>query len=158
MFAPTDYVALFGAPDGRQRATCSQVVPVRPKSTYTLSADIYDGLAFLGSDYGVVRGAAGATGHPLSTTSPPGPHADRVRVYVQGALGDDGYVLDDVTLTGPDSRTRVPAVPSGPASHRYTSRAVMLTWVGSPARPGTGCIRTGARSRPRATPGGRCTG
>ena len=90
------------------------------------------GTVVLGSDYGAVRGGSEDVYTRLTTTFTTGSHADRVRVYVQGELGGEAYEVDDVRLTGPDSTSRVPAVPSGLTSHPYTSRALMLVWVGSP--------------------------
>ncbi len=138
---------LEGTPTRTDNAGCTQVVPVRRGATYTLSV-LVSGPAVLGTEYGEVSGPGGASLTELTTTFTVAPHADAVRVHIHGRFGGDGYQAMNAALVGPPSATRSPAVPTGLAPVRHTSRWIELQWL---AASGAGGYEVRLDGTPLAT-------
>ncbi|MFI2202185.1 chitinase [Streptomyces sp. NPDC020192] len=139
--------ALKATPAGQDNAQCTQAVAVRPNSTYTLSAWVQGGYAYLG-----VTGTGTtdvSTWTPdttawkqLSTTFTTGSSTTSVTVYTHGWYGQAAYYADDVSVYGPDGggggdpAPTVPATPTGLTVSGTTSSSASLAW--SPVSGATG--------------------
>ncbi|MGH6654762.1 MAG: carbohydrate binding domain-containing protein [Actinocrinis sp.] len=95
--------ALTITPSASDDAQCSQTVAVRPNTTYTLTAWVQGGYAYLGAD--VPGGTGGSIWTPstsgwslLSTTVTTGASTASVRVWVHGWYGLPAVNVDDVSL------------------------------------------------------------
>lgn len=131
--------ALRATPAGQDNARCTQAVAVRPGSTYTLSAWVRGGYAYLGAtgtgttDVSAWTPDSGAW-KQLSTTFTTGPSTTSVTVHTHGWYGQAAYYADDVSLLGPDGGgggDQPPTVPSAPAGVTVsgsTSSSVSLAW------------------------------
>ncbi len=156
--------ALKATPSGQDTAECSQVVSVKPNSTYKLSSWVQGSYAYLG-----VRGTGttdvstwtpgNSSWQQLSTTFTTGANSTSVTVYTHGWYGQSAYLVDDVSVFGPDGGggtdpVEIPAVPSGLAAGTATSTSVDLSW--SPVSTATGytVYRDGTKV---ASPGGAAT-
>ncbi|MEU8759788.1 glycosyl hydrolase family 18 protein [Streptomyces sp. NPDC048659] len=131
--------ALRAAPAGLDNAKCSQTVTVKPSSTYTLSAWVQGGYAYLGaSGTGTTDVSTwtpdSAGWKQLTTTFTTGANTTSVQVYTHGWYGTAAYSVDDVSVFGPDGgggtdpQPTVPAVPAGLAAGAPTTTSVPLTW------------------------------
>ncbi|MGW2520758.1 chitinase [Streptomyces sp. NPDC001617] len=147
--------ALKATPAGQDDAQCSQTVAVRPGSTYTLSAWVQGGYAFLG-----VTGTGTtdvSTWTPdtsswtqLSTSFTTGSSTTSVTVYTHGWYGQAAYYADDVSVYGPDgggggSTPTVPSAPSGLAVSGTTASSVSLAWNAVSGATGYNVYRDGTK-------------
>ncbi|MFF4171256.1 chitinase [Streptomyces sp. NPDC001744] len=133
--------ALKAAPAGLDNAKCAQTVTVKPHSTYTLSAWVQGGYAYLGaSGTGTGTGSV-STWTPdspswkqLTTTFTTGASTTSVEIYTHGWYGTSPYLVDDVSVFGPDGGgvpdpdPVVPSTPAGLAAGTVTSSSVSLSW------------------------------
>ncbi|MEW1900517.1 chitinase [Streptomyces sp. NPDC056488] len=133
--------ALRAAPAGLDNAKCVQTVTVKPNSTYTLSAWVQGGYAYLGaSGTGTGTGSV-STWTPdspswkqLTTTFTTGASTTSVEIYTHGWYGTSPYLVDDVSVFGPDGGgvpdpdPVVPTTPAGLAAGTVTSSSVSLSW------------------------------
>ncbi|MFE7762011.1 chitinase [Streptomyces sp. NPDC057438] len=131
--------ALRATPAGQDNARCTQTVAVRPGSTYTLSAWVRGGYAYLGaSGTGTTDVSTwtpdSAAWKQLSTTFTTGSSTTSVTVHTHGWYGQAAYYADDVSLFGPDGGgggdqpPTVPSVPAGVTVSGSTSSSVSLAW------------------------------
>ncbi|MFF5634134.1 chitinase [Streptomyces sp. NPDC012825] len=133
--------ALKASPAGLDNAKCVQTVTVKPNSTYTLSAWVQGGYAYLGaSGTGTGTGSV-STWTPdspswkqLTTTFTTGASTTSVEIYTHGWYGTSPYLVDDVSVFGPDGGgvpdpdPVVPSTPAGLAAGTVTSSSVSLSW------------------------------
>ncbi|MGA5868802.1 chitinase [Streptomyces cinereoruber] len=133
--------ALRAAPAGLDNAKCVQTVTVKPNSTYTLSAWVQGGYAYLGaSGTGTGTGSV-STWSPdspswkqLTTTFTTGASTTSVEIYTHGWYGTSPYLVDDVSVFGPDGGgvpnpdPVVPTTPAGLAAGGTTTSSVDLSW------------------------------
>ncbi|MZE50954.1 chitinase [Streptomyces sp. SID5770] len=133
--------ALKATPAGLDNAKCVQTVAVKPNSTYTLSAWVQGGYAYLGaSGTGTGTGSV-STWTPdspswkqLTTTFTTGASTTSVQIYTHGWYGTSPYLVDDVSVFGPDGGGGqdpdpvVPATPAGLAAGTVTSSSIDLSW------------------------------
>ncbi|MDI1463497.1 carbohydrate binding domain-containing protein [Catellatospora sp. KI3] len=134
--AHTGARSLSGTPTESSQARCTQTVPVQPGATYTLTAWVRGGYAFLGHDQGMAWAPPGTGWTQLSTSFTA--TGDTARIYLHGWYAQAPYQADDVVLSGPDSAVRAPVAPEGPIPDETTSHSVRLSWIGS---PGAGSYR-----------------
>ncbi|MEU5196183.1 glycoside hydrolase family 18 protein [Streptomyces scabiei] len=131
--------ALRATPAGQDNARCTQSVAVRPGSTYTLSAWVRGGYAYLGATGTGTTDVStwtpdSAAWKQLSTTFTTGPTTTSVTVHTHGWYGQAAYYADDVSLFGPDGGgggdqpPTVPSVPAGVTVSGSTSSSVSLAW------------------------------
>ncbi|WP_107307799.1 chitinase [Streptomyces caniscabiei] len=131
--------ALRATPAGQDNARCVQTVAVRPGSTYTLSAWVRGGYAYLGATGTGTTDAStwtpdSSAWKQLSTTFTTGASTTSVTVYTHGWYGQVAYLVDDVSVLGPDGGgggDQPPTVPSAPAGLTVsgsTSSSVSLAW------------------------------
>ncbi|MFD9437411.1 chitinase [Streptomyces sp. NPDC060006] len=131
--------ALKATPAGQDNARCSQTVAVKANSTYTLSAWVRGGYAYLGaSGTGTTDVSAwtpdSASWKQLTTSFTTGANTTSVTVYTHGWYGQAAYFADDVSVFGPDGGgggDPDPVVPSTPAGLNVastTSSSVSLAW------------------------------
>ncbi|MER7172040.1 chitinase [Streptomyces mesophilus] len=139
--------ALKATPAGQDHARCSQTVAVKPDSTYQLSAWVQGGYAYLGaSGTGTTDVSTWTPDSPswkeLKTSFTTGSSTTSVTVYTHGWYGQQPYLVDDVSVLGPDGGGGgdpdpvVPVSPSGLAVSGTTSSSVSLSW--SPVANATG--------------------
>ncbi|MGW3207353.1 chitinase [Streptomyces sp. NPDC001135] len=139
--------ALKATPAGQDDAQCTQTVPVKPGSTYTLSGWVQGGYSYLGvtgtgtTDVSTWTPDSSAW-KQLSTTFTTGASTTSVTVYTHGWYGQAAYYADDVSVYGPDGGAggdpgpTVPSTPSGLSVSGTTSSSVSLSW--SPVSGATG--------------------
>ncbi|MEU8591570.1 glycoside hydrolase family 18 protein [Streptomyces sp. NPDC048664] len=148
--------ALKATPAGQDMAQCAQTVAVRPGSTYTLSAWVQGGYAFLGATgtgtTDVSTWTADAPGwKQLSTTFTTGAATTSVTVYLHGWYGQPAYYADDVSVYGPDGGGQgdppptAPAAPTGLAVASTTSSSASLTWNAVSTATGYAVYQGGTR-------------
>ncbi|WP_393077622.1 chitinase [Streptomyces sp. LN704] len=143
--------ALQATPAGSDNAQCSQMVTVRPDSSYTLAGYVRGSYVYLGaSGTGTTDVSAWTQSAPdwqrLSTTFRTGPSTTRVTVYTHGWYGTGAYYADDLSLVGPGvDAGQPPAAPTGLTAGTVSSSTVALSW--SPVTGATGYVlyRDGAR-------------
>ncbi|WP_309053975.1 carbohydrate binding domain-containing protein, partial [Streptomyces sp.] len=141
--------ALKAAPSGLDHAKCVQKVAVRPGSTYTLSAWVQGGYAYLGASGTGTGNGKVSTWTPdapawkqLTTTFTTGASTTSVDVFTHGWYGTAAYLVDDLSVIGPDGGGGqdpdpvVPATPAGLTAGAVTSSSVALSW--SPVTGATG--------------------
>jgi hypothetical protein len=127
--------ALSGAADSSDDAQCSQVIAVRPSTSYTLSAWVEGSYVYLGdSGTGSTDTSTWTPSAPawqqLSTSFTTGASTTSVTIYLHGWYGEGTYYADDVDMTGPaGSPPPTPAVPTGLAATGTTSSSVSLSWT-----------------------------
>ncbi|MEU0373274.1 glycoside hydrolase family 18 protein [Streptomyces sp. NPDC006283] len=148
--------ALKATPAGQDNAKCSQTVAVKPNSTYTLSAWVQGGYAYLGAsgtgttDVSTWTPAAGSWTR-LSTSFTTGANTTSVTVYTHGWYGQAAYHADDVSVFGPDGGGGgdpdpvVPAAPGAPVVGAVTSSSVALSWGAVSGATGYNVYRDGAK-------------
>jgi Fibronectin type III domain/Carbohydrate binding domain len=127
--------ALSAAANSSDDAQCSQVVPVQPSASYTLTAWVEGNYVYLGdsgtgsSDTNTWTPSATAW-QQLSTSFSTGASTTSVTIYLHGWYGQGTYYADDVVLTGPGgSPPPTPAVPTGLTASGITSSSVSLSWT-----------------------------
>ncbi|MFF5423293.1 MULTISPECIES: chitinase [unclassified Streptomyces] len=141
--------ALKATPSGLDHAKCVQKVAVRPGATYTLSAWVQGGYAYLGASGTGTGNGTVSTWTPdapawkqLTTTFTTGASTTSVDVFTHGWYGTAAYLVDDLSVIGPDGGGGqdpdpvVPATPAGLTAGTVTSSSVALSW--SPVTGATG--------------------
>ncbi|MDQ0788882.1 chitinase [Streptomyces sp. B3I8] len=138
--------ALKATPAGQDNAQCTQTAAVKPNSTYTLSAWVQGGYAYLGATGTGTTDVSTWTPDTsswkqLSTRFTTGSATTSVTVYLHGWYGQAAYYADDVSVFGPDGGggTDTPTVPSAPAGLKVsgtTASSVSLAW--NPVSDATG--------------------
>ncbi|MET8578684.1 glycosyl hydrolase family 18 protein [Streptomyces sp. NPDC005012] len=151
--------ALKATPAGQDNARCTQVVAVRPNSTYTLSTWVQGGYAYLGvTGTGTTDTSTwtpdSASWKQLRTTFTTGANTTSVTVYTHGWYGQAAYHVDDFSVLGPDGggggggepeQPAVPAAPAGLTVAGTTSSSVSLTWNTVQGATGYTVYRNGTR-------------
>ncbi|MFF3749844.1 chitinase [Streptomyces sp. NPDC002018] len=148
--------ALRGTPAGQDNAKCAQAVAVQPNSTYTLSAWVQGGYAYLGAEgtgtTDVSTWTPDSSGwKQLTTTFRTGASTRSVTVYTHGWYGQAPYYADDLSVFGPDGGggtdpgPQIPAAPAGLAVGSVTSSSVTLNWNGVSGATGYNVYRGGTR-------------
>ncbi|AJF67037.1 chitinase [Streptomyces vietnamensis] len=131
--------ALKATPAGLDYAQCAQTVAVKPNSTYTLSAWVQGGYAYLGATgTGTTDVSTWTPDSPswkqLTTTFTTGASTTSVQIWTHGWYGTSPYLVDDVSVFGPDGgggqdpAPTAPATPAGLAAGTVTSSSVALSW------------------------------
>jgi hypothetical protein len=128
--------ALSGAANSSDNAQCSQVIPVQPGASYSLSAWVEGNYVYLGdsgtgtSDTSTWTPSA-TTWQQLSTSFTTGASTTSVTIYLHGWYAQGTYYADDVALTGPSGSAPPPspAVPAGLSVTAVTSSSVSLSWT-----------------------------
>jgi chitinase len=150
--------ALRATPAGQDNARCVQTVAVKPDSTYTLSAWVRGGYAYLGATgTGTTDVSAwtpdSADWKQLSTTFRTGASTTSVTVYTHGWYGQAAYFADDVAVFGPDGGgggdqpPTVPSAPTGLAVSGVTSSSVSLAWNAVSGATGYHVYRSGTKAQ-----------
>ncbi|MFD4113438.1 chitinase [Streptomyces niveus] len=148
--------ALKGTPAGQDNARCSQSVAVQPNSTYTLSAWVQGGYAYLGASgtgtTDVSTWTPGESGwKQLTTTFRTGASTRAVTVYTHGWYGQSAYLVDDVSVFGPDGGgggdpdPQAPGTPAGLGVGTVTSSSVALSWNAVSGATGYNVYRDGTK-------------
>ncbi|MEU5366755.1 glycoside hydrolase family 18 protein [Streptomyces sp. NPDC005925] len=148
--------ALKATPAGQDNARCSQTVAVRPGSTYTLSAWVRGGYAYLGvTGTGTTDVSAwtpdSSAWKQLTTRFTTGSATTSVTLYTHGWYGQAAYYADDVSVFGPDGgggtdpEPGVPSAPAGLKASGATSSSVSLTWNTVTGATGYTVYRDGTR-------------
>jgi chitinase len=131
--------ALKATPAGQDNARCSQTVAVRPNSTYSLSAWVQGGYAYLGvTGTGTTDVSTwtpdSSVWKQLTTRFTTGSATTSVTLYTHGWYGQAAYYVDDVSVFGPDGgggtdpEPTVPGTPGGLSVSGTTSSSVSLAW------------------------------
>ncbi|PZT76366.1 chitinase [Streptomyces sp. AC1-42W] len=132
--------ALKASPAGLDNAKCSQVVTVKPNSTYQLSSWVQGSYVYLGASgtgtTDVSTWSPGSTGWTqLKTSFTTGANTTSVTVYTHGWYGQAAYYVDDLSVTGPDGGggteepdPTVPDAPAGLAVGSTTASSIDLSW------------------------------
>ncbi|MCB5170063.1 glycoside hydrolase family 18 protein [Streptomyces bambusae] len=139
--------ALKAAPAGSDNARCSQVVTVKPNSTYTLSEWVQGSYVYLGvtgtGTQDVSTWTPGGSGWTkLSTTFTTGANTTQVTVYTHGWYGQPAYTVDDFSVFGPDGGgptdpgPSIPGAPAGLAAGSPTASSLALSWSAVPGATG----------------------
>ncbi|MFF4545537.1 chitinase [Streptomyces sp. NPDC001435] len=148
--------ALKATPAGQDYAQCSQTVAVKPNSSYTLSAWLQGGYAYLGvtgtGTTDVSTWTPDSTSwKQLSTSFTTGASTTSVTVYTHGWYGQPAYYADDVSVYGPDGggggdpAPTVPGAPAGLAVSGTTSSSVSLSWNAVSGATGYNVYRDGTK-------------
>ncbi|MGP4045061.1 chitinase [Streptomyces sp. 2A115] len=131
--------ALKATPAGQDNAKCVQTVAVKPNSTYTLSAWVRGGYAYLGaSGTGTTDVSTwtpdSSSWKQLTTKFTTGSSTTSVTVYTHGWYGQAAYFADDMSVFGPDGggggdpEPTIPSAPNGLTAPSTTSSSVSLAW------------------------------
>ncbi|RPF35925.1 chitinase [Streptomyces sp. TLI_185] len=148
--------ALRATPAGQDDAQCSQTVAVKPNSTYSLSAWVQGGYAFLGvTGTGTTDVSTwtpdSSSWKQLTTSFTTGSATTSVTVYTHGWYGQAAYYADDVSVYGPDGggggdpAPTVPSTPSGLSVSGTTSSSVSLSWNAVSGATGYNVYRDGTK-------------
>ncbi|MER6243473.1 chitinase [Streptomyces griseorubiginosus] len=148
--------ALKATPAGQDNARCTQTVAVKPNSTYTLSAWVQGGYAYLGATGTGTTDVSTwtpdfASWKQLTTTFTTGSATTSVTVYTHGWYGQAAYLADDVSVYGPDGggggdpAPTVPATPGGLAVSGTSSSSVSLAWNAVSGATGYNVYRDGTK-------------
>ncbi|MFF7334645.1 chitinase [Streptomyces sp. NPDC090306] len=148
--------ALKATPAGLDNAQCTQTVAVKPSSTYTLSAWVQGGYAYLGATGTGTTDVStwtpdSSSWKQLSTTFTTGASTTSVTIYTHGWYGTAAYYADDVSVQGPDGggggdpAPTVPAAPAGLAVSSTTSSSVSLGWSAVSGATGYNVYRAGTK-------------
>jgi chitinase len=149
--------ALKATPAGQDNARCAQTVAVKPNSTYTLSAWVQGGYAYLGATGTGTTDVSTWTPDStawkeLRTTFTTGASTTSVTVYTHGWYGQAAYHADDISVHGPDGggggdpAPTVPGAPSGLRVSGTTSSSVSLTWNTVSGATGYTVYRNGTKA------------
>ncbi|MFE6362175.1 chitinase [Streptomyces sp. NPDC057806] len=148
--------ALKATPAGQDNARCTQAVAVQPNATYTLSAWVRGGYAYLGvtgtgtTDVSTWTPDSGSW-KQLTTTFKTGSATRSVTVYTHGWYGQAAYYADDVSVFGPDGggggdpEPTVPAAPGGVTVSGRSSSSISLAWNTVPGATGYNVYRGGTK-------------
>ncbi|MFF9374349.1 chitinase [Streptomyces griseoluteus] len=148
--------ALKATPAGQDNAQCVQSVAVKPNSTYTLSAWVQGGYAYLGATGTGTTDVStwtpdSSSWKQLSTTFTTGSATTSVTVYTHGWYGQAAYYADDVQVQGPDGggggdpAPTKPGTPGGLAVSGTTSSSVSLAWNTVSGATGYNVYRDGTK-------------
>ena len=148
--------ALKATPAGQDNAQCTESVAVKPNSTYTLSAWVQGGYAYLGvTGTGTTDVSTwtpdSSSWKQLSTSFTTGASTTSVTVYTHGWYGQAAYYADDVSVYGPDGgggndpAPTVPATPSGLSVSGTTSSSASLAWNSVSGATGYNVYRGGTK-------------
>ncbi|WP_406219547.1 chitinase [Streptomyces canus] len=148
--------ALKATPAGQDNAKCVQSVAVKPNATYTLSAWVQGGYAYLGATGTGTTDVSTwtpdtASWKQLTTTFTTGASTTSVTVYTHGWYGQAAYLADDVSVYGPDGggggdpTPTVPAAPAGLAVSGTSSSSVSLSWNAVSGATGYHVYRNGTK-------------
>jgi len=148
--------ALKATPAGQDNAQCTESVAVKPNSTYTLSAWVQGGYAYLGvTGTGTTDVSTwtpdSSSWKQLSTSFTTGASTTSVTVYTHGWYGQAAYYADDVSVYGPDGgggsdpTPTVPATPSGLSVSGTTSSSASLAWNSVSGATGYNVYRGGTK-------------
>ncbi|MFG2464447.1 chitinase [Streptomyces canus] len=148
--------ALKATPAGQDNAKCAQTVAVKPNATYTLSAWVQGGYAYLGATGTGTTDVStwtpdAASWKQLTTTFTTGASTTSVTVYTHGWYGQAAYLADDVSVYGPDGggggdpTPTVPAAPAGLAVSGTSSSSVSLSWNAVSGATGYHVYRNGTK-------------
>ncbi|MFI7402942.1 chitinase [Streptomyces sp. NPDC049541] len=148
--------ALKATPAGQDDARCSQTVAVKPNSTYSLSAWVQGGYAFLGvTGTGTTDVSTwtpdSSSWKQLTTSFTTGSATTSVTVYTHGWYGQAAYYADDVSVYGPDGggggdpAPTVPSAPGGLSVSGTTSSSVSLSWTAVSGATGYNVYRNGTK-------------
>ncbi|MGW0903338.1 chitinase [Streptomyces sp. NPDC002853] len=147
--------ALKATPAGQSNAECSQIVAVKPNSTYKLSSWVQGSYAYLGArGTGTTDVSTWTPGNSswqqLSTSFTTGANTTSVTVYTHGWYGQSAYYVDDVSVLGPDGGggtdpVEIPAVPAGLKAGTTTSTSVDLSWTPVSTATGYTVYRDGTK-------------
>ncbi|MEV3910235.1 chitinase [Streptomyces canus] len=148
--------ALKATPAGQDNAKCVQSVAVKPNATYTLSAWVQGGYAYLGATGTGTTDVSTwtpdtASWKQLTTTFTTGASTTSVTVYTHGWYGQAAYLADDVSVYGPDGggggdpTPTVPAAPAGLAVSGTSSSSVSLSWNAVSGATGYNVHRNGTK-------------
>ncbi|GAB2724420.1 chitinase [Streptomyces bullii] len=148
--------ALKATPSGQDNARCTQTVAVRPDSTYSLSAWVRGGYAYLGvTGTGTTDVSTwtpdSSTWKQLTTSFTTGSATTSVTVYTHGWYGQAAYYADDLSVYGPDGGgggdpdPAVPAAPDGLRVSGTTPSSVSLAWNPVPGATGYTVYRDGTK-------------
>ncbi|MFJ8143958.1 chitinase [Streptomyces sp. NPDC096048] len=149
--------ALKASPSGQDNARCSQTVKVKPGSTYTLSAWVQGGYAYLGvTGTGTTDVSTwtpdSASWKQLSTRFTTGSSTTSVTVYTHGWYGQSAYYADDLSVFGPDGgggdgepEPTVPSAPAGLSVSGTTSSSASLAWNAVAGATGYNVYRDGTK-------------
>ena len=148
--------ALKGTPAGQDNAKCTQTVAVKPSSTYTLSAWVQGGYAYLGATGTGTTDVStwtpdSSSWKQLTTTFTTGASTTSVTVYTHGWYGQAAYYADDLSVYGPDGggggdpAPTVPATPTGLAVASTTSSSASLSWNTVSGATGYNVYRDGTK-------------
>lgn len=149
--------ALKATPAGQNNAQCTQTVAVKPNSTYALSSWVQGGYAYLGATgtgtTDVSTWTPGSSSWTQLTTSfKTGANTTSVTVYTHGWYGQAAYLVDDVTVSGPDGgggtdpAPTVPGAPAGLAVGATTPSSVSLSWNAVSGATGYTVYKDGAKT------------
>ncbi|MBG0828636.1 carbohydrate binding domain-containing protein [Planomonospora sp. ID67723] len=141
--------ALQATPAGSDTARCSQVVPVKPNSSYSLSAWVRGGYVFLGaSGTGTTDTSTWASSPSaytqLSRTFTTGAATTSVTIHVNGWYGQGAYQADDIVLDGPPGAGQAPPAPTG-LTGTGTVTTATLKWNAVEGATGYTVYRNGAK-------------
>ncbi|WP_053748382.1 chitinase [Streptomyces sp. MMG1533] len=148
--------ALKATPAGQDNARCAQTVAVKPNSTYTLSAWVQGGYAYLGATGTGTTDVStwtpdSSSWKQLSTSFTTGASTTSVTVYTHGWYGQAAYFADDVSVFGPDGggggdpSPTVPGVPSGLSVAGASASSVSLSWGTVSGATGYNIYRDGTK-------------
>ncbi|MBC2900796.1 chitinase [Streptomyces cupreus] len=148
--------ALKATPAGQDNARCTQAVAVQPNSTYTLSAWVQGGYAYLGvtgtGTTDVSTWTPDSTSwKQLTTTFTTGSSTRSVTVYTHGWYGQAAYHADDLSVFGPDGggggdpAPTIPGAPSGLTVSGRTSSSISLAWNTVSGATGYNVYRNGTK-------------
>ncbi|WP_308294472.1 glycoside hydrolase family 18 protein [Streptomyces sp. RKAG290] len=149
--------ALKATPAGQDNAQCTQTVAVKPNSTYALSSWVQGSYAYLGvSGTGTTDVSTWTPGSSswsqLSTSFKTGASTTSVTVYTHGWYGQAAYLVDDLSVSGPDGgggtdpAPTVPAAPAGLAVGAATPSSVALSWNAVSGATGYTVYKDGAKA------------
>ncbi|MEV7421048.1 glycoside hydrolase family 18 protein [Streptomyces sp. NPDC091212] len=148
--------ALKATPAGQDNAKCTQTVAVQPGATYTLSAWVQGGYAYLGAEGTGTADVSAWTPDSsgwkqLTTTFTTGASTRSVTVYTHGWYGQSPYYADDISVFGPDGggggdpAPQIPAAPAGVAAGSVTASSVALNWNAVSGASGYNVYRSGTK-------------
>ncbi|WP_329337575.1 glycoside hydrolase family 18 protein [Streptomyces sp. NBC_01352] len=148
--------ALKATPAGQDNARCTQTVAVKPNSTYTLSAWVQGGYAYLGATGTGTTDVStwtpdSTSWKQLTTSFKTGASTTSVTVYTHGWYGQPAYFADDVSVFGPDGggggdpAPTIPGAPSGLSVAGTSASSVSLAWGTVSGATGYNVYRNGTK-------------
>ncbi|WP_411148196.1 chitinase [Streptomyces sp. A30] len=148
--------ALKATPAGQDNARCTQTVAVKPNSTYTLSAWVQGGYAYLGATGTGTTDVStwtpdSTSWKQLTTSFKTGASTTSVTVYTHGWYGQPSYFADDVSVFGPDGggggdpAPTIPGAPSGLSVAGTSASSVSLAWGTVSGATGYNVYRNGTK-------------